>query len=162
MVKHRHRFHGDETRFQVLAEFISQRYGHRITYIADVAGGQGMLARILNKRYNYQCEVVDPRGWVLKGVPNRQEAFDPAMAPYYDLVVGLHPDEAMRAVAEAALVRPVVMIPCCNFWSKEKLGRDALVEAVERFYRQHRVRFGRVTFAFRGFKNIGLVSEPKD
>jgi hypothetical protein len=160
VVKHRHRFHGDTTRFDIVAEFVSQRYGRSITYIADVAGGQGMLARILNKRYNYQCEVVDPRGWVLKGVPNRQEAFDPAMASYYDLVVGLHPDEAMRAVAEAALVRPTVMIPCCNFWSEEKLGRDALLEAVERYYRQHRVRFERVTFGFKGPKNIGLVSEP--
>ena len=162
MVKHRHRFHGDATRFDVVAEFINRRYGRSIHYIADVAGGQGMLTRILNKRYNYQCEVVDPRGWVLKGVPNRQEDFDPAMAAYYDLVVGLHPDEAMRAVAKAALVRPAIVIPCCNFWSEERLGRDALVEAVERYYRQHKVRFERVPFGFKGPKNIGLVSEPCD
>lgn len=158
--KGRHRFHGDPSRFDVLAEHIYHRYGKRIEYIADVAGGQGMLTRILNKRYNYSAEVVDPRGWVLKGVPNRQEAFDPAMAPYYDLIVGLHPDEAMRAVAEAALVRPALLIPCCNFWSDEKLGRDALVQAVEHYYRQHKVRFEQLTFGFKGPKNIGLVSEP--
>ena len=160
MTKGRHRFHGDPTRFDVLAELIYYRYGRQITYIADVAGGQGMLTRILNKKYNYTSEVIDPRGWVLKGVPNREEEFDPSMAPYYDLIVGLHPDEAMRAVAQAALVRPAIVIPCCNFWSEEKLGRDALVDAVAHYYRNHGVTCERITFAFSGPKNIGLVSEP--
>ena len=59
-------------------------------YIADVAGGQGMLSRILRKKDNYDCEVVDPRGYVLKGVPNRAEEFDAETADYYDLVIGLH------------------------------------------------------------------------
>lgn len=158
--RYRHRFHGDPDRFEAVAGFIYTCYGKRVTYIADVAGGQGMLARLLNKKYNYVCEVVDPRGWVLKGVGNRAEEFDPSMAAYYDLIVGLHPDEALRVVAQAALVRPAVLIPCCNFWSEEKLGRDALLEAIEEYYREHSVIFERVTFDFKGPKNIGLVSEP--
>jgi hypothetical protein len=117
-----------------------------------------MLARILNKRYNYRCEVVDPRGWVLKGVPNREAEFDPAMASYYDLIVGLHPDEALRATAQAALACPTILIPCCNFWSEEKLGRDALLAAIERYYLNHKVSFERITFGFKGPKNVGLVS----
>jgi len=121
-----------------------------------------MLARILNKKYNYTCEVVDPRGWVLRGVPNRKVEFEPAMASYYDLIVGLHPDEALRATAQAALTRPTVLIPCCNFWSEEKLGRDALVAAIEQYYLRHKVSFERITFRFRGPKNIGLVSRPPD
>ena len=156
----RHRFHGDPRRFEVLAEYIAERYGRTIEYVADVAGGRGMLARILSKKYNYTCEVVDPRGWVLKGVESRQEEFDPQLAAYYDLVVGLHPDEALRAVAGAALVRPTVLIPCCNFWSEEKLGRDELVDAIARYYRQHDVRYEKVIFRFKGPKNVGLVSEP--
>ena len=159
-MRKRHRFHGDPRRFEVVAEFIGNRYGHSITYIADVAGGQGMLTRILNKKYNYKCEVIDPRGWVLRGVPNRKEEFTPSLAEYYDLIVGLHPDEALREVAQAALVRPVVLIPCCNFWSAEKLGRDALIEAIERYYHQNGVSFERVTFDFKSPKNVGLVSEP--
>ena len=119
-----------------------------------------MLTRILNKRYNYECEVIDPRGWVLRGVPNRVEEFASSMAEYYDLIVGLHPDEALRSVAEAARVRPVVLIPCCNFWSDEKLGRDALVEAIESYYLRHAVSFERIAFDFKGPKNIGLVSMP--
>ena len=156
----RHRFHGDPQRFEVLAEYIAERYGRSVEYVADVAGGRGMLARILSKKYNYTCEVVDPRGWVLKGVASRQEEFDPQLAAYYDLVVGLHPDEALRAVAGAALVRPTVLIPCCNFWSEEKLGREELLQAIERYYQAHGVRSERVTFGFKGPKNIGLVSEP--
>ncbi|MFC1976098.1 hypothetical protein ACFLXQ_06850 [Chloroflexota bacterium] len=158
--KKRHRFHGDPDRFEVVAEFISDAYGTNIQYLADVAGGQGMLCRILRKKYNYNCEVVDPRGWTLKGVPNQKSQFDASIADYYDLIIGLHPDEATRAVAQAALVRPAILIPCCNFWSDEKLGRDELIEAIETYYREHGVRFERVTFGFKGPKNIGLVSEP--
>ena len=156
----RHRFHGDPRRFEVVAQFIYDRYGGSIQYIADIAGGRGMLCRILRKKYNYDCEVIDPRGWTLRGVPSRTMELESAMASYYDLIVGLHPDEATRPVAQAALVRPAVLIPCCNFWSDEKLGRDELIEAIESFYREHGVRFERVVFAFKGPKNVGLVSEP--
>src|SRR6185295_10519111 len=125
----RHRFHGDPTRFQVIADFIADRYWRDVRYIADVAGGQGLLARILSKQYNYECEVIDPRGWVLKGVQNRQAEYLASMATYYDLIVGLHCDEALREVASSALVRPVVLVPCCNFWSEEKLGTQELLLA---------------------------------
>lgn len=160
MTRQQHRFHGAQERFEVLADFINEEFGKSVYYIADVAGGQGLLTRFLNKKYNYECELVDPRGWVIKGVPNRQEEFRPSMADYYDLIVGLHPDEATRAVAEAALVRPTIVVPCCNFWSEEKLGRDELVEAIEDYYRQHSISFRRVLFGFRGPKNVGIVSEP--
>lgn len=160
--KNRHRFHGAEERFDVLAEFIYDWYGRSVQYIADVAGGRGMLSRALRKKYNYESEVIDPRGWTLTGVPNRAEEFDPALASYYDLIVGLHPDQATRAVAEAALVRPAIVIPCCNFWSPEKLGRNELIAAIEEFYRVHSVHFERVEFTFKGPKNIGIVSQPPD
>lgn len=160
--KHQHRFHGDPGRFQVVAEFIDNRYGKSVRYIADVAGGQGMLCRILRKKYNYDCEVVDPRGWTLKGVPGRAVELDRSMAGYYDLIVGLHPDEATRAVAQCARIRPAILIPCCNFWSEDKLGYHDLLKAIEDNYRAHGVRYERVTFPFKGPKNIGLVSEPGD
>ena len=158
--RQQHRFHGDPDRFEALADYIHERYGRGITYIADVAGGRGMLSRLLRKKYNYESEVVDPRGWALAGVPNRQTTFEPSLASFYDLVVGLHPDEATRAVAEAALVRPTILIPCCNFWSETKLGRDELVAAIAAYYQAHGVAFERVTWDFKGPKNIGLVSEP--
>ena len=67
MSRQQHRFHGDPERFDVVAEFINGKYGKSIRYIADVAGGRGMLSRILRKRYNYESEVVDPRGWKPRG-----------------------------------------------------------------------------------------------
>ena len=42
--------HGAEGRFEEVAKFIYDTYGNSIKYIADVAGGQGALSRILNKQ----------------------------------------------------------------------------------------------------------------
>src|SRR6476659_1341809 len=114
----RHRFHGDPARFDTVAEFVAERFPDA-RYVADVAGGQGMLTRILRKRMGLEAEVVDPRGWTLKGVPARAECYDASMADYYDLVVGLHPDEALRSVVESAVTSAVLVVPCCNFWTRE-------------------------------------------
>jgi hypothetical protein len=157
----RHRFHGDPARFEAIARFIDDRYGRSVTFVADVAGGQGMLTRILRKQYNYDAEVVDPRGWALRGVPVRQEAFTSDLAMFYDLVIGLHPDEALPAVVEAALHRPAVIVPCCNFFDQtHRLGRDDLLKAIERRLIRGRVHVERRTFDFRGPFNIALVTEP--
>ena len=144
----------------MIAGFINEYYGDRVTYIADVAGGQGMLSRTLNKRYNYHSEVIDPRSNVLKGVPNRAEVYSPALATYYDLIVGLHADEATRAVAESALLKPAILVPCCNFWSEQKLGQFELLDAIERFYTENGVVYERIELGFRGPKNIAVVSAP--
>ncbi len=79
----RHRFHGDPARFEVVARFIADRFPDA-RYIADVAGGQGMLTRMLRKRFGFEAEVIDPRGWALKGVPARAGFYTPAMADYYE------------------------------------------------------------------------------
>lgn len=121
-----------------------------------------MLSRTLNKRYNYLSEVIDPRGNVLKGVPNRVEEFSSSVAGYYDLIVGLHADEATRAVAQAALVKPTILIPCCNFWSEETLGQYELLAAIEAFYDQNAVSYERIKLDFAGPKNLAIVSEPRN
>ena len=156
-----HSFNGAPERFEVLAEYIYNHYGKSVKYIADVAGGQGMLTRILRKKYNYQSEVFDIREWTLVGVPHRQEKFEPQHAGYYDLVVGLHPDGATRAVAEAALIKPTILIPCCNFWDQtKKLGREAMLTEISAFYDKASVKHERVVFDFDSSKNVGLVSAP--
>lgn len=154
-----HRFHGDQRRFEVVADFVGSRFPGAQS-AADVAGGQGMLARILRKRHNIECDVVDPRGWVLRGVSNRPEEYRADMASYYDVIVGLHPDEALREVVESARIRPVVVVPCCNFWSETtKLGRNALLDAIE----QYHVSYGtveRIVLDFQGPQNHALVLLP--
>lgn len=156
----RHRFHGDPDRFHVVAEFVASRFPEART-AADVAGGQGMLARVLTKQHNIECDVIDPRGWVLRGVVSRAEEYTASMADYYDVVIGLHPDDALREVAASARLRPVLVIPCCNFWTRERrLSRGALLEAIAD---EHIATGGSVevvTFDFRGPKNEGLVLVP--
>lgn len=151
--------HGDERRFEIVASFIYERFGHSVRYIADVAGGQGLLTRLLNKKYNYEAEVIDPRGFTLTGVPGRACEYTPDMAGYYDLIVGLHPDEAIRPVIESALKKPVLAVPCCNHWDPtQKLGSKALVEAIEAYLDENGIRYELVTFGFKGPKNIGIVT----
>lgn len=159
----RHNFHGDPARFEAVAFYISQNFTGKVKRIADVAGGQGMLCRILSKKFNFECEVVDPRGFTLVGVGNRKEEYKAEMADYYDLIIGIHPDEALKKVVYSAKVRPVIVIPCCNFWSKEEtLGRNALLFKIEEFYKTNNISFKRITFNFEGPKNIGLVSNPPE
>ena len=156
----RHRCHGDPARFEVVAEFIAERFPHA-RYVADVGGGQGMLTRILRKRLGLDAEVIDPRGWTLKGVPARVENFDASMAEYYDLVVGLHPDEALRSVVESAAKSAVLVVPCCNFWSQEtRLGRDQLIEQISEFHNSRGGKSERMVLDFRGPKNHALILLP--
>lgn len=151
----RHRFHGDPQRFEVMADFVAERYPG-LRYVADVAGGQGMLTRLLAKR-GFDAEVVDPRGNCLTGVRNRPSEYTADMADYYDLIVGLHPDQALRPVVESARLRPVVVVPCCNFWDTgAKLGRDALLDALVEYAAVHRLAAQRVTLGFRGPQNLAL------
>lgn len=155
-----HRFHGDPARFEVVAQFIAERFPDA-RYIADVGGGQGMLTRILRKRLRFDAEVIDPRGWTLKGVPARVENFDASMANYYDLIVGLHPDGALRSVVDSAAKSAVLVIPCCNFWTREtKLGRDQLIEQIAEFHNSRGGKSERVVLDFRGPKNHALVLLP--
>lgn len=156
----RHRFHGDPERFRVVAHFVATRFPEART-AADVAGGQGMLARVLAKQHNIECDVIDPRGWVLRGVASRAEEYRASMADFYDLVIGLHPDEALREVVASARARPVVVVPCCNFWTRDRrLSRDALLEAIADDHATTGGAVEPVTFGFRGPKNEGLVLVP--
>ena len=149
------RFHGSPERFEIVADFISTHYAD-VKYVADVAGGQGMLSRALNKQ-GFEAEVVDPRGWTIVGVNNRPEEYSSEMADYYDLIIGLHPDEALRPVVESAKVRPILVVPCCNFWDKtQKLGRNALLDEIESYLNQNNVVYKRVVLNFKGPQNIAI------
>ena len=161
MSRKQHLLYGDPRRFDVVADFVIDRFGRKdVEYIADVAGGKGLLTRTLSKKGNFVCELIDPRKTVLKGIHHRSEQFRAGMADYYDLLIGLHPDDALRELANAALVRPVVLVPCCNFWDDERRGKEELLAAIEDFYRENSVHFERITLDFKGPKNVAIVSEP--
>lgn len=171
--------HGDDTRFERVASLIAERFpGAR--HVVDVAGGQGLLSRLLTKRHGFEAEVVDPRGNVLKGVAHQARPFSPSDADFYDLVVGLHPDGALRAVVESALVRPTLLVPCCNFWSDRAppvaavaverraagrrpvvgMGLKDMIASIQRWYDEHHVGHEVVDLGFSGPYRIGFVTGP--
>jgi hypothetical protein len=151
----------DMRRFQMVADFIATTYGDTIHTIADVAGGEGMLTKILSTQYHYAVHVIDPQRNAIDGVESIHADFQPHMAEKYDLVVGLHPDEATKAIVEAALIRPTLLIPCCNYWDETKIleGVD-LVEEIERYYQDHSIQCMRHTLPFAKVKNIALTTRP--
>ena len=153
------RCHGDARRFDAVVDLIRSRFGDA-RYIADVAGGQGVLSRLLTKKMNMTCEVIDPRGHVLKGVDNRAEEFDPAGSDYYDLVVGLHPDQAIRPVVEASVIRPTIVVPCCNFWVPERMALDDMLRDIGLWYQQHDVNAELIRLDFAGPYNRCFLTSP--
>lgn len=157
--KNQIKLNGSVDRFEEVAKFINDRFGNSIKYIADVAGGQGMLSRILNKKYNYESEVIDPRHYQIVGVRNRECEYKSDMAEFYDLVVGLHPDEAIRDVVESALLRPILVLPCCNFWNRtKKLGTKEMVEEICIWLKNNHIKYEIINFNFKGPKNIGILT----
>lgn len=153
------RCHGDARRFDEVAQLVHARFSD-IHYIADVGGGQGLLSRILRKRLNLNSEVIDPRGWVLRGVSNRQINFEDVDATYYDLIIGLHPDEALRSVVNAALRRPTLLVPCCNFWVKRRMCLKEMRGEIKEWYTKHQIKFDVVTLNFKGPYNKGFITSP--
>jgi hypothetical protein len=155
------RCHGDSRRFELVADLVYSYFGNSIKHIADVAGGQGLLSRYLNKK-NYISEVVDPRGYTLVGVSSRQCEFNSQMANFYDLIIGLHPDDATKAVAESAFYRPTILIPCCNFWDKtRKLSAKALVQAICEYYEANNIEYEEIVLDFRGPKNVAIITKGR-
>ena len=84
------------------------------------------------------------------------------MADYYDLIIGLHPDDALREVVLSAKSRPILVVPCCNFWDKsQKLGTKPLIEAIEQFYKSEGIRYETVELGFKGPKNVAILAQPR-
>jgi hypothetical protein len=154
------RCHGDDRRFEVVATLIGESTGPEVQHVADVAGGRGLLSRLLKKRFSIDSELIDPRRYALKGVPHRMAEFVPGDASYYDLIVGLHPDRALRAVVESAPTRPTIVVPCCNFWSAARIGLNEMLQQIERWYREHGVDFRLVTLDFKGPYNRAFLTRP--
>ncbi|MBQ2750839.1 MAG: hypothetical protein IJF34_13725, partial [Clostridia bacterium] len=82
-------------------------------------------------------------------------------ASYYDLIIGLHPDEATRPVAESAFERPTVLVPCCNFWDKtRKLGSKAIAEDIALFYEKNGISYKMETLSMK-YPNVVVYTFGK-
>ena len=117
---------GDPKRFDLFAGLVSSR-APKAAQIADVAGGKGYLRAAMGDRGFSRVTTWDKRA---SKIPGNQvyRYFDWATAPKYDLVVGMHPDEATdHIICYAGKHRvPAFICPCCvkpsavTFWGGYK------------------------------------------
>jgi len=114
---------GDETRFEVLTEYIFHNFPN-VRKIADVAGGMFGHLNISLTKCGYDVTTIDPRfgyrdyNCYGMGVPYHEN-----MASAFDLIVGLHPDGATESIVYSANFKPIIIVPCCNHWEGERYGR---------------------------------------
>lgn len=155
---------GDRRRFDLLAEFVAHNFPKSST-VADVAGGMGYLSLALNER-GYRPTVIDPRHSNLRRRdrcrvrPRWQRwvrEFTPYMAEQFDVLVGLHPDGATESLVRSAVVRPVVIVPCCFYWKGiESHGvKKNVADVIRRVWRHMNVRWNEDQLPMNG-KNLVL------
>jgi hypothetical protein len=107
---------GDRRRHSVFADWIAERWPDRSLRIADVAGGHGALQTKLWLRGYENVVTIDKRQkrWTERN-HYRYGLFAIEDAPAFDLLVGMHPDEASDLILAAALryELPAAIVPCC-------------------------------------------------
>lgn len=134
---------GDPRRFEVLAQFIAQRFPRPGTQtVLDVGGSMGILCYHL-ARLGYDVTTVDPRRRDVKrhyrklarrgGFHMRMHYAQRVLLPGddADLFVGLHPDEATEPIVRHAVAhrRAFVVVPCCV------MPLDGIPRTVEQWHR---------------------------
>lgn len=149
---------GDPRRFDALAELVQRNFPpSRFPAVADVAGGKGHLAGALVGR-GYRATIIDSRRQRKhpRGCTRLSGHFLPGMARHYDLLIGLHPDGATEALADAARRRPVVLVPCClHDWSGPERG--AIEDRVRARWRRMGVTWTETLLPIRG-KGLVLIT----
>lgn len=109
---------GDSRRFDLFAAVIQRNFpAFRYKAVADIAGGKGFLQLALRQR-GYNVTTFDKRsGYKKKSRKFRYQYryFDSKIKQPFDLLVGMHPDEATDVIIEEAAKRkiPFVICPCC-------------------------------------------------
>lgn len=108
---------GDRNRFHLFADLIAQEFPDRAISIADVASGNGKLQAALRMRGYNEITSWDRQRRNAKGRRGyRFGLFDYRNASRaYDLVIGMHPDEATDQIILYAGKhgKPFVVCPCC-------------------------------------------------
>lgn len=131
---------GDSRRFVVFANFIKNNFPF-VKNILDVAGGQYGYLNIELTKLGYNVVTVDPR---IKN-PNVKHIrclFDDSFdVSQFDLLVGLHPDEATEYIFRCAKKynKPYAVVPCCFLpispqLKKMKFSRQRWLLYLKAFY----------------------------
>lgn len=107
---------GDPARFRLFARTVQRHFPAPGAIIADVASGRGALQSELRQLGYTRVTSWDRRRRNAGGRPcYRYGLFDWREATDYDLVLGMHPDEATDQIVRYAGERrvPFVVCPCC-------------------------------------------------
>lgn len=110
---------GDDRRFQVFADMIEKQFSVSIyKRIADIAGGKGYLQVALRKK-GYDVITFDKRKKEKRAQVNdlkfQYRFFSSEIKDQFDLLAGMHPDEATDVIIVEAIRRkiPFIVVPCC-------------------------------------------------
>ncbi len=108
---------GDSKRFALLAEYIARNFhSSKYKHVADIAGGKGQLQQEL-RRLGYEVTTFDKRHKHIKSnkIQYKFKYFSSAIKEEFDLLIGLHPDDATDIIIDEAIKReiPFVVVPCC-------------------------------------------------
>lgn len=153
---------GDSNRFLVFAKFIARNY--KPCKVADVAGGIGLVSHYLNE-IGFHSTVIDPRKikpsnqyplshYQFSQIPRIRSLFSENMEEDYDLIVGLHPDEATEVIIQSAIHKHIAVVPCCHFWNGiESHGSPDMKTTICRFLQRHNLHYSITTLPMSG-KNI--------
>lgn len=108
---------GDRHRFDLFAKLIADHFPNRSARIADIAGGQGWLQLALRERGYNHVTTFDKRKKRKRqrGLVYQYRWFDSRVRDEFDLLAGMHPDEATDVIVVEACRRgiPFVVCPCC-------------------------------------------------
>ena len=131
---------GDNRRFDLFAKVVAKNFPPKnVSAVADIAGGKGQLQIFLRRLGYHQVVTFDNRKKEhrLKGVMFQRQFFGQQVNSQFDLLLGLHPDEATDVIiVEAARRRvPFVVCPCCVLPTASRFDRQPLY----RFWLEHLV-----------------------
>ncbi len=110
---------GDKRRFYELAKFIKNNFPDENLKIADIASGKGYLQVALREQGYKHVISYDKRS---KNTVNKKKykqvyrLFSNKETTEFNLLVGLHPDEATDVIITEAARRKIsfVIVPCCT------------------------------------------------
>jgi hypothetical protein len=110
---------GDIRRFDRFANLVLSLYPYRDLSIADVASGKGYLSMDLNQLGYNNISLFDTRARIAKynrlRIKYSQRLFTYTCKERFDIIIGMHPDEATDHIILYAVRNriPFIVCPCC-------------------------------------------------
>lgn len=108
---------GDSRRFDLFAKMIRKQFPTKLyPLVADVAGGKGYLQHAL-REHGYEVTTFDKQNKTRKAgkMKYKRRYFNDKIEDKFNLIVGMHPDEATDVIIVEAAKReiPFLVCPCC-------------------------------------------------